>query len=137
MAEFDFVAARRWARLDPKKTLTRRGDDELPFVNSGQIGGQGLLLDTCVYIDQMQDRSPQALEDLIGQRQVNHSTVAIQEMMHTIGALNPLDARTPGVVAEIGKQIKTYAAAPDLCARYRHARKGGAVVGYPLSPAGV
>jgi predicted nucleic acid-binding protein len=106
VAEFDFDAARRWARLDPQKALARRSDDELPFVHSGPIGGQGLLLDTCVYIDQMQDRSPHALDDLIAQRQVNHSTVAIQEMMHTVGVLNPSDARTPEVVAEIGKQIR-------------------------------
>ena len=40
-----------------------RGDDGLPFVNASLIGGQDLLLDTCVYIDQMQDRSPQMLDD--------------------------------------------------------------------------
>jgi predicted nucleic acid-binding protein len=70
------------------------------------IGGQGLLLDTCVYIDQMQNRSPQVLDNLVAQRQVNHSTVAIQELMHTVGALNPSDARTAGVIDEIGKLIK-------------------------------
>jgi hypothetical protein len=64
------------------------------------------LLDSCVYIDQMQDRSPQVLDDLIALRQVNHSTFAIQELMHAVGALSPGDARTAGVVAEIGKQIK-------------------------------
>ncbi len=106
MAEFDFDTARRWARFDPERTLTRRSDDELPFVNPGSIGGQGLLLDTCVYIDQMQDRSPQILDDLIAQRQVNHSTVAIQELMHTVGVLNPSDARTATVVDEIGEQIR-------------------------------
>ena len=106
MAEFDFEAARRWARLDPRKTLARRGDEELPFVNVGLIGGQGLLLDTCVYIDQMQGRSPPLLDDLIAHRQVNHSTIAIQELMHTVGALNPSDRRTAGVIAEIGKQIE-------------------------------
>jgi predicted nucleic acid-binding protein len=106
MAEFDFDAARRWARFDPQKTLARRGDNELPFGNANLIGGQGLLLDTCVYIDQMQDRSPQTLDDLIAQRQVNHSTVAIQELMYTVGVLNPSDARSAGVLAEIGKQIK-------------------------------
>jgi hypothetical protein len=106
VAAFDFDAARRWARFDPQKTLVRRGDEELPFVNAGPIGGQGLLLDTCVYIDQMQDRSPQVFDDLITQRQVNHSIVAIQELMHTVGALSPSDARTAGVIAEIGKQIK-------------------------------
>ena len=54
----------------------------------------------------MQDRSPRVLDDLIAQRQVNHSTVAIQELMHTVGVLDPPDARTAGVIAEIGKQIK-------------------------------
>jgi hypothetical protein len=106
VAEFDFDAARRWARFDPQRTLTRRTDNELPFVNPGSIGGQGLLLDTCVYIDQMQDRSPQILDDLIAQRQLNHSTVAIQELMHTVGVLNPSDARTATVIDVIGKQIR-------------------------------
>jgi predicted nucleic acid-binding protein len=104
--EFDFDAARRWARFDPKRTLTRRSDNELPFVNPSFIGGQELLLDTSVYIDQMQDRSPQILDDLIAQRQVNHSTVAIQELMHTVGVLNPSDARTATVIDVIGKQIR-------------------------------
>ena len=106
MAEFDFDAARRWARFDRQRTLTRRGADELPFVNARLMGGQGLLLDTSVYIDQMQDRSPPLLDDLVAQRQVNHSTVAIQELMHTVGVLDPSDRRTTGVIAEIGRQIK-------------------------------
>jgi hypothetical protein len=46
------------------------------------------------------------LDDLIAQRQVNHSTVAIQELMHTVGMLIRSDARTAGVIAEIGRQIK-------------------------------
>jgi predicted nucleic acid-binding protein len=106
VAEFDFEAAWRWARFNPRRTLARRRDDELPFVDAASIAGQGLLLDTCVYIDQMQDRSPQLLDDLIARRQVNHSTVAIQELMHAVGALDPSDARTAGAVDEIGKQIK-------------------------------
>lgn len=63
------------------------------------------MLDTCVYIDQMQDRSPELLDDLIAQRQVNHSTVALQELMHTVGVLDPSDRRTEGVIAEIRQQI--------------------------------
>jgi hypothetical protein len=106
VAELNFDAARRWARFDPQRTLAPRDDAELPFVDAGLIAGQGLLLDTCVYIDQMQDRSPHVLDDLIAQRQVNHSTVAIQELMHTVGVLNPSDRRTAGVIAEIGKQIR-------------------------------
>jgi predicted nucleic acid-binding protein len=106
VTEFDFDAARRWGRFGARRTLARRGADELPFIDARLIGGQGLLLDTCVYIDQMQDRSPQILDDLVAQRQVNHSTVAIQELMHTVGALNPRDGRTAAVIDEIGKQIK-------------------------------
>jgi predicted nucleic acid-binding protein len=106
VVEFDFDATRRWARLNPRKTLARRIDDVLPFVNARLTGGQGLLLDTCVYIDQMQDRTPHLLNQLIAQRQINHSIVAIQELMHTVGVLNPSDARTAGIIAEIGRQIK-------------------------------
>jgi hypothetical protein len=106
VAEFDFDAAHRWARFDPQRTLTRRGEGELPFVNASLMGGQGLLLDTCVYIDQMQDRSPQVLDDMIAQRQVNHSSVAIQELMHTVGVLKASDTRTADIIAEIGKQIR-------------------------------
>jgi predicted nucleic acid-binding protein len=106
LAKFDFEASRRWARFDPQKTLARRDDDRLPFVAANRISGQGLLLDTCVYIDQMQDRSPRILDDLIAQRQIHHSTVAIQEMMHTVGVLNPADRRSAAAIAEIGKQLK-------------------------------
>ncbi len=106
MTEFDFDAARRWARFDPQKTLARRSDDALPFIDATSVGGQGLLLATCVYIDQMQGRSPQILDELITLRQVNHSTAALQELMHAVGVLHPSGPRTAGAIAEIGKQIK-------------------------------
>ncbi len=54
----------------------------------------------------MQGRSPSLLDDLIAQRQVNHSTVTIQELMHTVGVLDPSDARTASVIEVIGKQIR-------------------------------
>ncbi|WP_245330659.1 hypothetical protein [Bradyrhizobium sp. AS23.2] len=91
---FDFDAALRWARFDPRKTLARRQDSDLPFVRDDRIGGQSLLLDTCVYIDQMQGRTPDNLEVLIANRQTNHSSVAIQELMDTIGVLDPEDGRS-------------------------------------------
>jgi predicted nucleic acid-binding protein len=131
LADFDFDAARRWARFDPQRTLARRRHEELPFVNASLIGGQALLLDTCVYIDQMQDRSPQALDDLIAHRQVNHSAVAIQELMHSVGALNPTDARTAGAIVEIGKQIRAIPRhrifAPDIEVLARAALLSGIV----------
>ena len=106
MTAFSLDAARRWARFDPKRTLPRRDDGELAFVDPERIAGQGLLLDTCVYFDQMQGRTPPLLDDVIARRAVNHSTVAIQELMHSVGVLQPSDPRTASVVAQIGKQIK-------------------------------
>lgn len=106
MAAFDFDAARRWSRLDPGRTLARRSNDELPFIDDVNIAGQALLLDTCVYIDQLQDRTPARMDDLVASRQINHSTVAIQELMHTVGVLNPADRRTPAAIAEIRRQVQ-------------------------------
>lgn len=123
MAGFDFAAARRWARFDPGRTLARRRDDQLPFVDSDVVGGQALLLDTCVYIDQMQGRSPEILDHLIGARVANHSTIAIQELMHTVGVLDPHEPRTLGVIREIGRMIeampahRVYAPDPDVLGR--------------------
>jgi hypothetical protein len=44
VAEFNFDVARRWARIDPHKTLTRRGDNKLPIAKASSTGGQELLL---------------------------------------------------------------------------------------------
>jgi hypothetical protein len=106
VAGFDVAAARRWARLGHRRTLARRLDAALPFANIAELAGQPLLLDTCVYIDQMQDRAPALVEQLIDTRQVNHSVVAVQELMHTIGVLDPDDPRTATVVNAVTGQIQ-------------------------------
>ena len=123
MPAFDVDAALRWARFDPRKALARRPDHELSFVREDRLGGQALLLDTCVYIDQIRDRSPEILDLLIAVRQVNHSTVAIQELMHTVGVLDPRDPRTAAAVAEIRGHIRAMqrhrvcAPEPDILGR--------------------
>ncbi len=93
-------------RLDPRQTLARRDASELPFVSDDNIAGGALILDTCVYIDQMQGRAPRIVENVVNARIINHSTVAIQELMHTVGALKPDHPGTPSVIAAIGAQIR-------------------------------
>ncbi len=110
MPAFDLAGALRWARFDPRRTLSRRADGELPFAREEELAGQPLLLDTCVYIDQMQGRAPKLVEQLVETRHVNHSSVAIQELLHTIGRLNPDDARTATVVGAVRTQVE---AMPD------------------------
>jgi hypothetical protein len=107
---FDIDAALSWARFDPRRTRARRKDSELPFASAEEVAGQALMLDTCVYIDQMQGRAPDLVEQLVDTRHVNHSTVAIQELMHTIGVLHQEDSRTASVVGAVRAQI---AAMPD------------------------
>lgn len=107
MTDFDFEGARRWAQGIDKRQVRRRDDSGLPFVDTGVLGGPPLLLDTCVYFDQMRDHTPAALDELLARRSTYHSTVAIQELMHTVGVLNPSDPRTAGAVAGVGAQIKT------------------------------
>jgi predicted nucleic acid-binding protein len=107
VSSFDFDAAVRWARFEPRRTLARRTDAELPFASEEHAAGQALLLDTCVYIDKLQGRSPDTVESLTATRQVNHSTVAIQELMHAVGVLAPDDRRTAGAVAEIRGLIRS------------------------------
>lgn len=106
MAAFDFDAAVRWARFDPRKTLTRRKDEELPFLGESAEAGQELLLDTCVYIDGMQGRVPDVVADLVDLRVINHSTVAVQELMHTVGVLEPDHPGTAGAIRQIALTIK-------------------------------
>lgn len=106
MAAFDFDAAVRWARFDTGKTLTRRKDEELPFLGGSAEAGQELLLDTCVYIDGMQGRAPDVIADLLELRIANHSTVAVQELMHTVGVLDPGHPGTAGAIRQIGLTIK-------------------------------
>lgn len=106
MAGFDIAGAMRWARFDPGRSLARRPDEGLPFASEEDLAGQPLLLDTCVYIDQMQGRAPSLVEQLVAIRQVNHSTIAIQELTHTVGVLDPNDRRTPAVIAQVRAQIE-------------------------------
>jgi hypothetical protein len=95
VAAFDFDAAVRWGRLDPGRTLSRRDDADLPFI--GDNPG--------AYIDGLQGRAPEAVDEILSVRTTNHSTVAIQELMHTVGVLDPADGRTKGVVKQVGVLI--------------------------------
>jgi predicted nucleic acid-binding protein len=107
VADFDFDAALRWVRFDPRKTSARRADTQLPFADEDSLAGGALLLDTCVYIDQLQGRSPAVVDGVVTARQVNHSTVALQELLHTVGVLDPRDRRTPAVIAAIRALVRS------------------------------
>lgn len=103
---FDFDRAVRWAKPDHWRPLTYRPDEALPFLGSTAEPGAALLLDTSVYIDQMQGRAPQVVGELVYLRAVNHSSVAIVELMHPVGRLDPSHPDTPAAVAAILSAIR-------------------------------
>ncbi len=107
MSKFDIDSASRWLKGLPLKTLARRSDDELPFIDQTAIGGQALLLDTCVYIDRLQGKAPLLLKHMMAARHNNHSTVCIQELAHTIGVLDPKDPRSPAVQKTVAEVIRS------------------------------
>ncbi len=103
---FDLTATLR--RLKPDKRvaqLTRRPDHELHFANNAPLAGPGLLLDTTVYIDALQSRLPMEVEQLIAARQINHSSVALAELTHLFGRLDPAHPETKTTLAAIKKVI--------------------------------
>ena len=106
MTRFDVDAAIRWGRFNRQRTLEHRSEGDLPFIDRDSSGSQALLLDTCVYIDQLWGRSPAILERVVVAPHVNHSAIGIVELMHGIGVLDPGDSRTSSIAAEIQNLIR-------------------------------
>ncbi|HEX8626163.1 MAG TPA: hypothetical protein VF782_13950 [Allosphingosinicella sp.] len=99
---FDVRATLR--RLKPQKRiapLNRRPDSGLSFVNPNPSAGAGLLLDTSVYIDVLQGRLPTEVKALLSVREVNHSSIAVAELSHAFGRLDPSHPDTAAALAEI------------------------------------
>jgi len=69
------------------------------------VAGRELLIDSCVYIDVLQARTPAEVDRLLQTRIVNHSTVALSEMTHLMGALDPDHKGTADVLKTLGRTI--------------------------------
>jgi hypothetical protein len=104
---FDVSAALR--RLKAQRisaSIGRRPDENLPFVDEVRAGPE-LMLDTCVYIDVIQGRIPQAAAGLLTTRIVNHSAICLAELTHLFGRLDPKHAATADTLREIHGIIET------------------------------
>jgi predicted nucleic acid-binding protein len=104
-----FNLARALRRIKPQRAanaLQRRPTAQLPLVQAPPSAGPELLLDTCVYLDVLQGRTPPSVDDLISARIVNHSTVCLAELTHVFGRLDPAHPGTKGVLSEIRQTIE-------------------------------
>lgn len=79
-------------RLGPKRLrtpLARRPDADLAFVGPELPPRTKLLLDTTVYIDQLQARLSPTLSDALKRAEAWHAAVVIAELAHAIARLDP------------------------------------------------
>jgi predicted nucleic acid-binding protein len=104
-----FDLARALRRIKPQRTvgsMQRRRTTDLPLVQTPIAAGAELLLDTGVYIDVLQGRTPANVDDLLEARILNHSTVCLAELTHLFGRLDPAHASTRTVLREIRRTIE-------------------------------
>jgi predicted nucleic acid-binding protein len=76
----------------------------LPWVGAPGPGPE-LLLDTCVYLDVLQGKTPVEVDHLLQLRIVNHSTIALAELTHLYGRLSPSHPDTRKILSAIGETI--------------------------------
>jgi predicted nucleic acid-binding protein len=104
---FDLAASLR--ALKPQKRtarLERRRDAELRWADDEPRIGGALLLDTCVYLDVLQGRTPQSVDDLIASRICRHSAVCLAELTHLFGRLDPSHPSTKSVLRPLRETIE-------------------------------
>jgi predicted nucleic acid-binding protein len=87
------------------------------------------MLDTCVYLDVLQGRTPAVVDELLRLRIVNHSAVALTELTHAFGRLDPADPRTRDVLRELGATIADMPAHRLSTPSVRAAGEAGMVAG--------
>jgi predicted nucleic acid-binding protein len=104
---FDLDVALRWLKPQRKRQpLVRRSDDNLSWIDDVPAAGGPILLDSSVYVDTLQGRSPPALDALITLRTCNHSSVCLSELTHAFGRLRPEDARTSKALKAIAQTVR-------------------------------
>jgi predicted nucleic acid-binding protein len=96
-------------RLKPHKRLarlTRRADSELAWASDVPLIGGALMLDTSVYLDVLQARTPDAVDELLTYRVCYHSAVCLAELTHVFGRLDPANPSTRGVLQTMREMIE-------------------------------
>jgi len=95
--------------LKPQKRiarLERRRDAELRWAEDEPRIGGALLLDTCVYLDVLQGRTPQSVDDLLASRICRHSAACLAELTHLFGRLDPAHPSTKTVLRPLRETIE-------------------------------
>ncbi|MER9362907.1 hypothetical protein [Mesorhizobium sp. M0500] len=104
---FDLGSALR--SLKPQRRvagLERRPDSALSWAADQPPVGGALLLDTSVYLNVLQGRTPEVVDDLLTYRLCQHSTVCLAELSHLFGRLDPAHPTTKLVLKVVAGTIE-------------------------------
>jgi predicted nucleic acid-binding protein len=103
---FDLKSAERALKPQQvRRPLKARGESALRWAEREPKTGGPLLIDTTVYIDVLQGRSPAAVDDLLRYRSIFHSAVCLAELTHAFGRLDPANRGTKAALAQIAGMI--------------------------------
>jgi hypothetical protein len=96
---FDLAAALRALKPDKHVAhLQRRPDAALRWASDEAPFGAPLLLDTSLYLDVLQGRTPDEADVLLNHRICYHSSVCLAELTHLFGRLDPRHPGTDNVL---------------------------------------
>jgi predicted nucleic acid-binding protein len=102
---FDLHCAERALKPQARSVLKARPAREMRWAAGETKAGLPLLIDTTVYLDTLQGRTPGAVDDLLRYRSIFHSTVCLAELTHAFGRLDPAHAGTRKVLAALAGAI--------------------------------
>ncbi|MER8401965.1 hypothetical protein [Mesorhizobium sp. M1348] len=138
---FDLGSALR--SLKPQRRtegLERRPDSALSWAGDQPSVGGALLLDTSVYLDVLQGRTPEAVDELLTYRVCQHSAVCLAELSHVFGRLDPAHPTTKSVLKAVVDTIEDIPAhrlqAPDATAWGRAGMLAGLLLRLSRLPKG-
>ncbi len=103
----NFSASRAVRRLKPVERiqrLYRRGEGELNFVDRIDQGSK-VLLDTTIYVDQLQKKLPESLELSLKFAIIWHSSVTACELCVLLGLLDPLHPGSARSMEEVTRFV--------------------------------
>jgi predicted nucleic acid-binding protein len=96
---------RRLKPLERRAKLQYRQRSELPFIADAPLIPK-LLLDTTVYIDELQGKLPRDVELALRSASLWHSSVTEAELSALVGLLNPDHSDTPQVIHQVLASIE-------------------------------
>jgi len=109
---FNRRRAERALKPQARGSLRVRPSNELQWAEGEAKAGLPLLIDTTVYLDTLQGKTPAAVDDLLRYRSIFHSAVCLAELTHAFGRLDPAHPGTR-------KALATLAGAIDDIPRHR------------------